>query len=61
MSDRVDVEVGGYRVQILIDGNTGPIVVLCSGLGAAGCTGVTRSLTLRMTILSCDSTGPAHR
>ena len=33
MSDRVDVEVGGYRVQIRIDGNTGPIVVLCSGLG----------------------------
>ena len=33
MSDRVDVEVGGYRVQILIDGNTGPVVVLCSGLG----------------------------
>ncbi len=33
MIDRVDVEVGGYRVQILIDGNTGPVVVLCSGLG----------------------------
>ena len=36
MSDRVDVEVGGYRVQILIDGNTGPVVVLCSGLGGRG-------------------------
>ena len=35
MSDRreVDVEVGGYRVHILIDGNTGPVVVLCSGGG----------------------------
>jgi pimeloyl-ACP methyl ester carboxylesterase len=33
MTDRVDVEVGGYRVRILIDGNTGPVVVLCSGLG----------------------------
>jgi pimeloyl-ACP methyl ester carboxylesterase len=33
MSERVDVEVGGYRVQILVDGKTGPIVVLCSGLG----------------------------
>ena len=33
MSDCVDVEVGGYRMQILIDGHTGPVVVLCSGLG----------------------------
>lgn len=34
MSDReIDVEVDGYRVQILVDGNTGPVVVLCSGLG----------------------------
>ncbi len=34
MSDReIDVEVGGYRVQVLIEGNTGPVVVLCSGLG----------------------------
>lgn len=33
MSDGVDVEVGGYRVHILIDGDTGPLVVLCSGLG----------------------------
>ena len=33
MSDRLDVEVGGYRVQILVDGNTGPVVVLCSGVG----------------------------
>ena len=33
MSERVDVEVGGYRVQILVDGKTGPVVVLCSGLG----------------------------
>lgn len=33
MTDRVDVEVGGYRVRTLIDGNTGPVVVLCSGLG----------------------------
>jgi pimeloyl-ACP methyl ester carboxylesterase len=33
MSDRVDVELGGYRVRVLIDGDTGPVVVLCSGLG----------------------------
>jgi pimeloyl-ACP methyl ester carboxylesterase len=33
MSHRIDVEVGEYRVQILIDGNTGPVVLLCSGLG----------------------------
>lgn len=34
MSDRkIDVDVGGYRVQIVVDGNTGPVVVLCSGLG----------------------------
>ncbi len=33
MTDRVDIEVGGYRMQILIDGNTGPVVLLCSGLG----------------------------
>ncbi|MFZ0833292.1 MAG: alpha/beta hydrolase [Mycobacterium sp.] len=32
MSDR-DVDVDGYRAQILVDGNGGPIVVLCSGLG----------------------------
>jgi pimeloyl-ACP methyl ester carboxylesterase len=30
---QVDVEVGGYRVQVLIEGNAGPVVVLCSGLG----------------------------
>jgi pimeloyl-ACP methyl ester carboxylesterase len=33
MSDRLDVEVGGYRVRILVDGSAGPVVVLCSGLG----------------------------
>ncbi|OBK28948.1 hypothetical protein A5634_19260 [Mycobacterium asiaticum] len=33
MSDLVDVEVDGHRVRVLIDGNTGPVVVLCSGLG----------------------------
>lgn len=33
MTDHVDVDVGGYRVQILIDGSSGPLVVLCSGLG----------------------------
>jgi len=34
VNDReLDVEVSGYRVQIVIDGNTGPVVVLCSGLG----------------------------
>jgi pimeloyl-ACP methyl ester carboxylesterase len=35
VSDRreVDIEVAGYRVHILIDGNTGPVVVLCSGGG----------------------------
>jgi pimeloyl-ACP methyl ester carboxylesterase len=33
MSHRVDVEVGGYRVRVLVDGNTGPVVMLCSGLG----------------------------
>ncbi len=27
------MEVGGYRVRILVDGDTGPVVVLCSGLG----------------------------
>lgn len=32
MTERVDVETGGRRVRILIDGQ-GPIVVLCSGLG----------------------------
>ena len=31
--DRVDVEVDGYRVRVHIDGNSGPVVVLCSGLG----------------------------
>lgn len=33
MSEHVDVEVDGYRVRVRIDGNTGPVVVLCSGLG----------------------------
>ncbi|OBK12579.1 alpha/beta hydrolase [Mycobacterium asiaticum] len=33
MTDRLEVEVGGYRVQIRVDGHTGPVVVLCSGLG----------------------------
>ncbi|QNI08068.1 alpha/beta hydrolase [Mycobacterium kubicae] len=33
MTDRLDVEIGGYRVHILVDGNCGPVVVLCSGLG----------------------------
>ena len=33
VSDRVDVEVDGYRVRVHIDGNSGPVVVLCSGLG----------------------------
>ncbi|GFG80771.1 alpha/beta fold hydrolase [Mycobacterium paragordonae] len=33
MSRGADVEVGGYRVRILVDGDTGPVVVLCSGLG----------------------------
>ncbi len=33
MSEHVDVEVDGYRVRVRIDGNTGPLVVLCSGLG----------------------------
>ncbi len=33
MSQRVDVDVGGYRVEILVDGDSGPVVVLCSGLG----------------------------
>ncbi|WP_205874113.1 alpha/beta fold hydrolase [Mycobacterium camsae] len=33
MSHRAFVEVGGYRVRVLVDGDTGPVVVLCSGLG----------------------------
>lgn len=33
MSHRALVEVGGYRVRVLVDGDTGPVVVLCSGLG----------------------------
>lgn len=33
MTDRVDLEAGGYRTRILVDGHTGPVVVLCSGLG----------------------------
>ncbi|OBI81840.1 alpha/beta fold hydrolase, partial [Mycobacterium asiaticum] len=33
MTDRVEVETGGYRTRILVDGHTGPVVVLCSGLG----------------------------
>lgn len=33
MSNRLQVKVDGYRVQIIIDGTTGPVVVLCSGLG----------------------------
>ncbi|OBJ51723.1 alpha/beta fold hydrolase [Mycobacterium sp. 1423905.2] len=33
MTDHLDIDFGGYRVQILVDGNTGPVVVLCSGLG----------------------------
>ncbi|BDB43867.1 MULTISPECIES: alpha/beta fold hydrolase [Mycobacterium] len=33
MTAHVDVEIGGYRVRILVDGGTGPVVVLCSGLG----------------------------
>ncbi|CAM3086879.1 alpha/beta hydrolase [Mycobacterium intermedium] len=33
MIERVDVEVDGYREQIRIDGNSGPVVLLCSGLG----------------------------
>lgn len=33
MTECVDVEVDGYREQILIDGDTGPVVMLCSGLG----------------------------
>ncbi|MDP7724835.1 alpha/beta fold hydrolase [Mycobacterium sp. TY814] len=33
MSHGADVEVSGYRVRILVDGDSGPVVVLCSGLG----------------------------
>lgn len=33
MSRGAHVEAGGYRVHTLIDGHSGPIVVLCSGLG----------------------------
>lgn len=33
VSHRAAVEVGGYRVRILVDGGTGPLVMLCSGLG----------------------------
>ncbi|MHA7649488.1 alpha/beta fold hydrolase [Mycobacterium sp. ML4] len=33
MSRTTDVEIGGYRVRILVDGGTGPVVVLSSGLG----------------------------
>jgi pimeloyl-ACP methyl ester carboxylesterase len=33
VSRGADVEVGGYRVRILVDGDAGPAVVLCSGLG----------------------------
>lgn len=33
MSRGADVEVGGYRVRVLVDGDTGPLVVLSSGLG----------------------------
>ncbi|MGE5694961.1 MAG: alpha/beta fold hydrolase [Candidatus Sericytochromatia bacterium] len=34
MSHRqVDVEAGGFRAEILVEGDTGPLVVLCSGLG----------------------------
>jgi pimeloyl-ACP methyl ester carboxylesterase len=33
VSQGAAVEVGGYRVRILVDGITGPVVVLCSGLG----------------------------
>lgn len=33
MSHGADVDVGGYRVRICVDGDTGPLVVLCSGLG----------------------------
>lgn len=33
MTEHVDVEVDGYREQIRIDGDGGPVVMLCSGLG----------------------------
>ncbi|QLL06165.1 alpha/beta fold hydrolase [Mycobacterium vicinigordonae] len=33
MTRHVDVEIGDYRVRVLVDGNTGLVVVLCSGLG----------------------------
>ncbi|MFV8320287.1 alpha/beta fold hydrolase [Mycobacterium sp. 23] len=33
MSPDADVEVGGHRVRVLVDGETGPVVVLSSGLG----------------------------
>lgn len=33
MTERVAVDVGGHRVRIRVDGKTGPVVVLCSGLG----------------------------
>lgn len=61
MSKVADVDVGGYRVHILVDGDNGPVAVLCSCLGGAGCTGVTRSPPLRVTTLWCDSIGPAPR
>lgn len=33
MTDNVEVEAGGYRTRIQVDGHSGPVVVLCSGLG----------------------------
>lgn len=33
MSERIDVDVDGHRIKVLVDGDTGPVVVLCSGLG----------------------------
>lgn len=33
MSAGADVQIGDHRVRILVDGDTGPVVVLCSGLG----------------------------
>lgn len=33
MTQHIDVEVDGYRVRVGIEGSTGPVIVLCSGLG----------------------------
>lgn len=55
----LDVEVGGLQMRVFVDGDTGPVVVLCSGLGgrALHWRDVVTNLAEDHTVVSFDRPG----